>query len=242
MKKATWITGVLLMLSASLASAAGINMYWNDCGAAGATDRTFTCNSNTGNNDIYMSFDPPVAIAQLTGNNQFIDLQANAAALPDWWQFKNAGTCRSLNLTTPGTGPGSCLDTWVGNDAPGIAAYLVTANTPSMAPNRARIIGSTAVPGAAAASVSPGAEYYSMTMRISNAKTVGSPSCAGCQTPVCLVLNDLTLSDINANTITVNTVLTSNFVTWQGAFPAPGCPGVVPTVNRTWGQVKSIYR
>ncbi|HKQ58534.1 MAG TPA: hypothetical protein VJY35_11760 [Candidatus Eisenbacteria bacterium] len=242
MKKALLITGVLLALTASLASAAGLNMYWTDCGPAGATNRTFSCTTNTGNHDIFMSFDPPQAIPQLTGNNQFIDLQSAGAALPDWWQFKNAGTCRALNASTPSIGPGSCADTWGGQDSPGIAAYLVTANTPSMAPNRARLIGSVAVPGAAATPVAPGTEYYSMAIRINSGKTVGSPACAGCQTAVCLVLNDLTLSDINANTYTVNTVLTSNFITWQGQIGGAGCPGTVPTVNKTWGQVKSIYR
>jgi hypothetical protein len=242
MKKALLLTGVLLALTVSIASAAGLNMYWNDCGAAGTSTKTFACNTNTGNHDFYMSFDPPLAIPQLTGNNQFIDLQSDGAALPDWWQFKNAGTCRALNISTPAIGPGSCADTWSGQDLPAIAGYLVTANTPSMAPNRARIIGSNAVGGAAAAPVNPGTEYYSMAIRINSGKTVGTGACAGCLTPVCLVLNDLTLSDINANTYTVNTVLTSNYLIWQGQVGAPGCPGVVPTVNKTWGQVKSIYR
>jgi hypothetical protein len=37
--------------------------------------------------------------------------------------------------------------------------------------------------------------------------------------------------------------LTGNFATWQGgAIGGAGCPAATPTQNKTWGQVKSIYR
>ena len=248
MKKTLLITGVLLALTASVASAAGINMYWNDCGSAGSTAKVFACNTNTGtNNDLYLSFDPPVAMGSVNGNNQFIDLQSAAALLPAWWQFKNVGTCRQTALSTPGTGADACADTWVGQDAPGIAAYLVTANTPTMAVNRARIIGSTSVPGTAVASCTPGTEYYSMTIRITNAKTVGSGLCAGCQDPVCLVLNNIIITQPpgtpGGDAVGVDNPLTNNWVTWQGgAIGGLGCPGATPAINKTWGQLKAIYR
>jgi hypothetical protein len=43
--------------------------------------------------------------------------------------------------------------------------------------------------------------------------------------------------------VRITAPLTSNFVTWQGgAIGGAGCPGATPAQNRTWGQVKSIYR
>src|SRR6185503_20522146 len=98
-------------------------------------------------------------------------------------------------------------DTWLGKDAPGIAAYLVTANTPSMPADRARIMGSIAVPGSAAMQVTPGIEYYSMMIRIRSAKTAGPEACAGCQAAVCLVLGNITLVALNGNTFSINNPL-----------------------------------
>ncbi|HKQ58773.1 MAG TPA: hypothetical protein VJY35_12970 [Candidatus Eisenbacteria bacterium] len=235
------LPGVLLALTASWASAAGINMFWDDCGPAGTTAKTFACDSNSGNHDIFISFDPPQQIPQLVGNTQVIDIFVPGSNLPDWWQFKNAGSCRQLSLTTPNIGPGSCVDTWAGQDLPSIAAYLNTANTPWMAPNRARLIGSTAVSNAAAVAVDPGTEYYSMAIRINSSKTVGTGACAGCSSGVCLFLTEITLTDTNSNTYFVNSILNSNFMVWQEPWiGGPGC--FVPTTNKTWGQVKSIYR
>ena len=247
MKKTLLITGVLLALTASIASAAGgINLGWNDCvGAGGLVNKNFICNTNTGNNDMYASFDPPQTLTTVNGNNQLIDLQSASAALPDWWQFKNAGSCRLASLIANG-GPGTCADPWTGQGAPGIAAYLVTANTPSMPLNRARIIGSIAVASAFAGQVDPGTEYFSMVFRVNNAKTVGSGVCAGCQTAVCIVLNEITITQppgTPGESPKVVDPLVSNYCTWQGgAVGGAGCPGVTPTINKTWGQVKSLYR
>ena len=35
----------------------------------------------------------------VAGEEIFVYFEAAAPALPDWWQFKNAGTCRLLALT-----------------------------------------------------------------------------------------------------------------------------------------------
>ncbi len=41
----------------------------------------------------------------------------------------------------------------------------------------------------------------------------------------------------------VNSPLTSNYVTWQGgAIGGADCPGATPTLIRTWGAIKSLYR
>src|SRR5262249_45943426 len=78
MKKTLILTGVLLALTASLASAGGINLAWNDClgSGLGSVNKTFACTSNTGNNDLYISFDPPVNIPDVNGSNPLIDLQS----------------------------------------------------------------------------------------------------------------------------------------------------------------------
>jgi len=49
MKKTLLLTGVLLALTASLASAAGLNLAWNNClaGSGAAVDKSSACDANT---------------------------------------------------------------------------------------------------------------------------------------------------------------------------------------------------
>ncbi len=243
MKKTLLITGVLLALTSSIASAAGINLSWNDCGALGVANKTLACNSNTGNNDMFLSFDPPSGLTMVTGNNQIIDLQSMSDPLPAWWQFKNAGTCRLAALQALSAITGSCFDTWQGQGHAGIAAYLTSDNSPSVATNRARIIGSIAVSTAFATPVDAGTEYFSMLVRITNAKTVGTGACAGCLDPITLVLNEILITQ-EVGTPGGSSRLTNpaneNCVMVNGGIPN-GCLAT-PTRNRTWGQVKSLYR
>jgi len=243
MKKTLLITGVLLALTATVASAAGINLYWTDCSVAGATTRTFACGVNTGTNTLTVSFDPPAGLTTLNGLDMLIDLQSATDPLPQWWMFKNAGTCRlaSLGANTVFS-LASCFEPWAGAGNGAVSAYIA----PSSATNRARLAGTVSVGGTLAGPVSPGTEYYALNITINNQKTVGTGSCTGCLDPVCLVLNDMLLSQpagTPGGSPRITNPLTSNFVTWQ-SYPegAGGCPGVTPAVNRTWGQVKSIYR
>ena len=248
MKKTLLITGVLLALSASVASAAGVNMYWNDCGTGGngITNKTFVCTNNTANHDFYVSVDPPPGVVNTNGHNHIIDLMSVSSPLPAWWDFKNTGTCRINSLLASGdfsvsvSGGLDCPDPWAGTGAAGVAAYTKDF---SGDPRRARIIGSIAYSGPAVA-MNAGTEYYSIRMRINSAKTVGTGACAGCLDPVCLVLNQVRIAQPAPDpTYAVEMPLVNNYATWQGGqVGGEGCPGVVPTQNHSWGKVKSLYR
>jgi hypothetical protein len=245
MTKTILISGALLALTVSVAAAGGINLAWNDClGMGGVSNKAFACNSNAGNNDLYVSFDPGLSIPDVNGSNPVVDLQAFMPTLPAWWQFKNIGACRQTSLTAS-VGPGSCVDTWQGQGTAGIAAYFTQANAPQIVPTpcRARILGAIAVPSSLAGPVEPGTEYFCFLIRINNAKTAGASACADCQTPVFLVLNEILLTSNNSGDNRISAPLQQNYASWQGAwFPDGGCPGATPAVNQTWGQVKSIYR
>ena len=54
MKKTILLCGALLALTASVASAAGLNFAWNNCygEGTGTQNRSFLCNLNTGSNNI----------------------------------------------------------------------------------------------------------------------------------------------------------------------------------------------
>ena len=242
----SFLGAALLLAHGSPAMAGGINLAWNDCGGAGgAVNRNFACATNVGDNDLYASFDPPMTLTTVNGNILIIDLQSAWPTLPQWWQFKNPGTCRLASLIANG-GPGSCVDPWQGQGSPGIGAYFTNANVPAMPLNRARIVGSIAVASAFAGQVDPGTEYFSMVFRINNAKTVGMGACAGCQDPVCIVLTEIVITQppgTPGGSPKLHNPLVSLYATWQGgAINTFGCPGGSPTVNRTWGQLKGLYR
>lgn len=243
MKKILLTTGVLLALTASVASAAGINLYWTDCsaGAAATTNKDFACASNSGANTMTASFDPPAGVDQLNGNNLILDLQTSGAGLSPWWDMfgPNTGSCRNSLSANTVFSLFTCEDPW-GGGTPGITAYIRGAN----GPNTARIGGSVSVVSPVA--VNPGSEYYSLNIVINNQRTTGTPVCDGCLEAACIVLNEVKLTQPAGSpggSPVLNNPLTSNYVTWQGGqISAPGCPAATPTVNKTWGQVKSIYR
>lgn len=247
MKKTLLITGVLLALTATAASAAGINLYWNQCSNGGATAKTFACNTNNSAFVMYASFDPPSGLTRVVANGLILDLQSASNPLPPWWQFKNVGTCRQASMIAASTGPTefNCTDPWQGQGGSGATHDLYATNFGGN-PSRARIASSISVGSGFATAVDAGTEYYSMTLTITAAKTLGATACAGCADPVCVVLNELQIGQVAGTaggSPILNNPLTSNFVTWQGgAIGGAGCPGATPTVNRTWGQVKSIYR
>ena len=239
MKKTLLITGVLLALTATAASAAGVNLSWTDCGNAGQQNRTFACQVNTGNNVLVASFDPPAGLTRVVGINLIYDLQSASDPLPAWWDLFNPGACRSGPSLNTVFGNASCVDYFLGNGAGGVTAYFPTGT------NKRRMGGSWSANEADAGPVDAGTEYYGVNIVISNLKSVGTGSCAGCQDPVCIVLNEVLIAQ-PAGTPGESPVVTNprdrNFATWQGGAVIGGCPGATPTVNKTWGQVKSIYR
>ncbi len=244
MKRLLALSLLLLTLTDPAAQAAGINLSWNDCGIYGAVSKTFACNSNTLTGAVLVgSYQTPPGSTAITGNEIVIDLVSAGSTLPAWWMFKNAGTCRQTALSSSAdftSGPFSCGDYWAGLAAGGLASYMTPYQS---APNRARIFLVYAVAIANAMPMDDTIEYYSFKLTLSGAKTVGSPSCAGCMDPVCLVLSQIKATQpAGVGDYRLQNPLERNHVTWQGGAVWGGCPGATPTHNATWGSVKSQYR
>jgi hypothetical protein len=242
MRQILLISGVFIALTASVASAGGINLNWNNCSAGTSPpplqDVTFACNTNSGlAGALVASFEPNVA-QNVQAFEFVIDVQSAGSTLPLWWQYKATGACRATSMTMNtnfATGPFDCVDTWAGTVGLQDFSYLVGVRGPSTA----RIEGFGAITVPEWAVVDVGSEYYAFALTINREKTVGTDSCAGCLEPVCLMFNELTLYD----EVGVRTILsgpaTSNYVTWQGhGFQL--C--VTPTRTATWGRIKSLYR
>lgn len=255
MKKVILLCGTLLALTATMASAAqGVNIRWQACfGDGGTFNRAFACNSNLGSHLLVGGFELGSDLASVSGNETVIDFAADAPTLPAWWDFKNAGTCRSTSLSMNfaiSAAAVNCFDWANGQAGGGLAAYIV--NPAGIAgPNTSRVVGASAVPSNALAELFGAVEYFSFNLAINNAKTVGTGSCAGCLVPVCIVFNSLNVTTPlpanNRKLIGPTNGTDSNIATWQGG-GAPttgrgtGCPQSTPTRNSTWGAVKSLYR
>lgn len=249
MKKVMLLCGMLLALTATVASAAqGLNLRWNACfGDGGVQNRASTCLVNTGTNGLTGSFEMGSDLAGVTGIEGILDLASAGAALPAWWTFVNVGSCRSVSLTSNGTiSPAAvvCADWSGGAAAGGLAAYQVGL----YGANTARIKVGFAV--AASVELFGGQEYFGMNVNINNAKTVGTGLCAGCTTPVCIVFNSCNVvpgTNAGRKIVGATDGTGSNFATWQGGAGVGtalgnGCPAATPTRNSTWGSVKSLYR
>jgi hypothetical protein len=182
------------------------------------------------------SYVSPIPMDDFAGNEMRLDL-ASTGALPAWWQMFNSGTCRGTALPTLNTTFGAnCGDNFGGSGFGAIGSYTIGANTASLLCGWAIAAG---VP------IDDVTEYYALNIVVNNTKTVGTGACAGCLTPVCLVLNVITLAYGPSATLvqSITAPLNRNWITWQGSTGIPGgCPGATPTQNKTWGQVKSLYR
>ncbi|HTR97836.1 MAG TPA: hypothetical protein VMH61_08040 [Candidatus Acidoferrales bacterium] len=247
MKKLLLLSGALLLMSVAVASAAQLNIAWTNCvGDAGATDKTFACNTNNGNATAVLSFTPPTGgIPQMSGAEAYVYVATSngASALPLWWSMFNAGTCRASALTANASIPSSaanCFDAWNAQaGVAGVAAYNMSWN----GPGTALIDCAAAVPPSQLQSLDDQSEWFLFNVKIAYTGTVG-PTCPGCSTPACLYFAKLDVSEpVGVGDFHMTASGPRTFATWQGGgIGLPGCPAATPTNNKSWGQLKSLYR
>jgi hypothetical protein len=237
-----------VLVPAAPALADGVNLYWNNCSIGGTMNKAFACDANAGVSVLVASFDPPTGITQLASSRAVIDLRSASNPMPSWWRL-GAGGCREGSLSVSFTPPASqfCADYWSGSALQELSYSTDLGSDPT----RARIVLSFGKPQAVAGPVTAGTEYYAFELIMDNLKSTGAGACAGCLDPCCIVLNEITLYQTpGLGDYRICAPLTSNFVTWQGgAIGGSGCPGAeynypctTPVLNRTWGQMKGLYR
>ena len=248
------IVGTAALIAAlaapGLSRAAGINLFWNDCGlgATAASTRTFACNTNDGFHVLTVSFMSPLSIPDVNGLAAIIDLSADECPMKSWWEFKNLGSCRQTALSVTSAllqGQGACADPWQGQGLAVFSAYVMPYNSNL---RRSRILASVALPTTFATAIDADTEYYGLNLVIRNQRTVGPGACAGCGEPVCLSLQEVMLTSSNSGDMRISNPLQDNFAGWQGKTRCPcvdcppDAPCVTPTINRTWAQLKTVYR
>lgn len=248
MKKAILLCGALLALTSSVASAqGGLNFAWDGCPltAGGVSSTTFLCDEF----DEYLAYGAFVAPAgldgpvgsRLSGQDIVIDIETASSSLPAYWDFTEGGCRPSSALAMGFARPSGCTiqrNYWV-LGAGGIAAYRVstTPGAPTPAPNRARIIGAAGLADANTNTIPVNQNVFSFSLTMTGE---GTSTCGGCNTPVALVLNQITLGLQNGDQARVTAPGTNNCISANGA--TPGMCGATSARNKTWGQVKALYR
>jgi len=256
MKKTLLICAALLAVCVSSAMAAGVNLGWDDCAGLGGAPgnkfgtATFSCNSNLNSvgrsSKIVGTYVLANSIDNLVANEVVLDMMTPGGVLAPWWDFGNypaAATpgCRAGQLVFAFRDAStSCLD-WPGTA--GVSGNM-TVERDFGGPGRARIKLIGAYTAGAPQPVVAGDEMVSFTLTINNAKTVGTPNCVGCASPMCMVLNSIIVNQapVANPQIKLENPQDRNYVTWNDAANTTGCPGVTPTHRNSWGQVKSLYR
>jgi hypothetical protein len=227
-------------LCAGTADAGRTSLRWNGCPADDASDhRRFACDTDVGDHILVGSFTLDHPQEQFVGVEVVVDSRTNADAIPPWWQFFNAGSCRLTSLSAQfdfSVLPGGCADPFGQPALGGLAAYCLQGGNcvdAYQTPTRARIkaAGAIAEPVALEAEV----EYYAVRFRIDNAGT--TTACAGCATAMCFELHSVKAVQINGLVEIAAAFDINAIATWQSAIPC-----YVSTIPTTWGQIKSQYR
>ena len=230
--------------AAASADAASLHLTWNACplDAAATTDRVFSCQTSVGEHPLLCSMTLDQPVDQVLGLEIVIDVQHAAPALPDWWRFETGG-CRAGTLLADDVFPGSsdCVDPWLGEATVTVAS--VEPGMPRGGASQSRIKITLGVPSTAPRSLNAGETYLAARLRLPNARTTGSPACAGCLEGACLVLNSIRLIRVGSpdtDVLVEAPGFAGKRATWQGGGGAD-CSNV-PSRRSTWGAIKALHR
>ena len=125
MMRRTMIACALLACVATHAFAAGINLSWNACGAAGATNRTFACNTNSGGVHVLVgSFVAPAGTTAITGEDR-AHARVHVGPASRMADVQERGTCRqtAFAINADFTGVAGCEDYFAGQAIGGVTLF-----------------------------------------------------------------------------------------------------------------------
>jgi hypothetical protein len=233
----------LLLLVATRAPAGEARISWDACGADGPRDKTFACDTETGDDLLHVSFTAPDAspIQSIAVQLDFI-VYSPVCDYPSWWSLLYPGACRgsAVSLSADFSGDPGCAD-WSG----GTAAASFTSVGGDCAHTgytytRYRFASASATPLALEA----GRTYGALRLDLSHRGTVGPGSCAGCSAGFVIRLLSLTLNGPAGPRALVTPGPGPEdpllYVYWQGGTSGLGPPTAAR--RSTWGAIKSLYR
>lgn len=247
-----------LLLCASSASAAGLNLAWDNCypTSGSSQDKSFQCDdtapeamdANEQSFVLYGSVIPGVNVNGLIAWGASLDFETLSAVLDDWWKvgagqcregavgfhyngFTNATSCNKQIMVTSQASPTSnWMTPYPGRGSNSSQLSLGVARTSGF-----NVVGTTQY------------QLFTVTIDSHNTKINGDGTtveCAGCLDPICIVLMSVELyvpiaqKPPDGRTI-IAAVDHQGYVTWQGG-GGMNCAAIA--MHPTWGQVRSFYR
>ena len=236
MKRLLALTSLVLVLTAPVAGAAGLNLNWNDCTlGGGVANLNDACTAQFGTPYTLICSTNPPNMPNFVAAAGIVSLQVQ----PDlglWWRYETGG-CRVGKLATAidfqVSGPFNCPDPW-NTQTSGAPNYVVTG------PNTADIQWVYSRPTGTHLDPLVAPDWY--LVKISLLKSAPNTACPGCLNPACLVFRFCRLQEPAPGLdITLTNPAQRQHVTWQGGGTI-NCPGATPTQKSTWGSVKALYR
>jgi len=273
MRRPTLLAALLLLATVVAARAGttppGINLSWDHCYGDGQVKyKTFACDTNVGIETLVGTFEVDAEMQEISGMDFHLDVRSATSFLPDWWWFKNLGSCRLHSLGAQYALPAGAANCgpWTTPSAVGIG---MAAYQPGLTgQNHAHMVGSCSAPLSDLGTLVPNQEYYLFSITINHAKTVGVDACAGCLEPVAIYFSGVEFYSPGVGRVRLLTDAAdysgSKWVSWQSGYPLNATAqcgrttfgdcwdpytsfDVVPyDVTRaratSWGLLKSLYR
>jgi hypothetical protein len=245
-------TALMLTVAATSAFAVGNTINWGGCIGSGANpNQVFDCVNLGGPYNLALELQPP-ALAGWFAVDIDLDLQTGTPALNPFWHMEGPG-CNSTGLsisaarnTIPNLG---CLATFTGSTGGSVSSLITAYGNGFGGANRARILVTVARSASSPIAAAAGSNYYMshLTFALDNASEAGGP-CVGCADPAAIVYNSTVMYSVagagglgsEAAPLEVDGPgLGTNCASINGGV---GTCAATPTINKTWGQLKSLYR
>jgi hypothetical protein len=252
--------GLMLVASAASAQVNGLHMSWAACPnqVGHLPDGAFTCDGSL--HSLYGTFNVAASTPGVVAMDGIIDLLFQSPGVPSFWQFQTGGcneTGVAISAAKPAAGCGTAANnttTLCSAGGAGCSAFITayafgaSINQPA---NRARMLialarASTSPVTLANTLVLPNAHYaWNLNFFEDNASEIGGP-CDGCGTGVSFTWNQAVFYNTSAMSggEGVAAAVSSADVGSADASSFSNCTGcqTVGARNRSWGQLKSLYR
>ena len=221
-----WLVLGLLVFSPAANAAPGLNLSWDECGTLGVSAKSFSCDTDSGEDVLVASFVAAPDMPAFSFVRAYFEIRFDTPFPPPWWSFDpwNLG-CRFgyLSPTTDAFGIQGCAVPWMP-----AKLRLVTAKT-SVDGTRALVL-FTMVREAGALPLET--EIFLFKVFLTHKGTL---VCEGCDQGVEIAFTELAVSQGTGPAIySLLGPAQRNVVTWNG--------GLVPTRPTSWGQIQALYR
>ena len=241
-----------LTLVASSAFAVGNTINWGGClGSGAASNQVFDCVGPGGPYSPVLSSSHPRWPAG-SPSTSISTLQVATPGLDSFWHMNESG-CNSTGLsisaarnTVPNTG---CLANFTGSTGASVSSLITAYGDGYGGANRAKILVTVARSASSPIAAVAGSNYYlsHLTFSLDNASEAGG-TCVGCTYAAAILYQSTVMYSVaGAGGLGSEAVpieidgpgLGTNCAAINGG---SGMCAATPTVNKTWGQLKSLYR